>query len=167
MKKLTLAFVFLASILLVSCSSSEFDAPNSLKVSSVFQEGEKIPEMYTCDGKNINPSLNIENVPENSESLVIILEDPDAPGGTFTHWVAFNIKETQIHQDFSSEVGMNDFGSVGYGGPCPPEGTHRYVFKVYSLDKTLSFQNPPDKQDVLNKMEGHVLATGELMGRYR
>ncbi len=163
MKRLILVlFVFLAA-----CSSAEFDAPNSLQVSSVFQEGEKIPEMYTCDGKNINPSLTIDNVPENSKSFVIILDDPDAPKGTFNHWVAFNIKKTQIHQDFDSEVGTNDFGSVGYGGPCPPEGTHRYIFKVYSLDKTLSFQTPPDKQDVMKKMKGHVLAMGKLMGKYR
>lgn len=164
MKKIILFLV----IMLTACSSApKIDAPKTLEVSSVFQEGKDIPKMYTCDGKNINPYLNIENVPEDSKSLVIILEDPDAPKGTFTHWVAFNIKKTELHQDYSAQAGMNDFGSIGYGGPCPPKETHRYYFRVYSLDKTLTFSNPPKREDVLKKMRGHVLAWGELMGKYR
>lgn len=159
--------VLLLSILLLvaACSQSDFDAPDSIKVTSAFSNGEKISEIYTCDGQNVNPFLNIENVPEDSKSLVVILEDPDAEGGTFTHWIAFNTPK-EIRQDYQGNSGLNDFGSVGYGGPCPPEGTHRYYFKVYSLDKKLSFENPPKKKQIIEAMEGHVLARGELMGKY-
>ncbi|MGM5482394.1 MAG: YbhB/YbcL family Raf kinase inhibitor-like protein [Nanobdellota archaeon] len=156
--------IILCVLLLSACAAERFDAPENLVVKSVFKNNKEIPEMYTCKGKNINPYLNIENVPPESKTFVILLEDENAD--LFTHWIAYNIKVQSIHQDYNPSQGMNDFGSYGYGGPCPPSGTHAYVFTVYSLDKRLSFNKPPTKKDILKKMQGHVLAYGRLQGKF-
>lgn len=146
-------------------------------ISEAFDEGEKIPIKYTCDGEDISPPLSWEGFPENTKSFVLIMEDPDAPGGTFTHWIMFNIPKnvTSLKEGIQNikkieGIGIqckNDFGKFGYGGPCPPPGTtHRYVFKLYAIDTMLNLGPEASKHEVLNAIEGHVLAIAELIGIY-
>ncbi len=151
-----------------------------VKVSSLnFLEGQNIPEKYTCDGQNINPSILIDGVPKKAKSLALIVDDPDAPSGTFTHWILFNIapdtreigednipKGTLIFEQRSALLGENDFGKLEYSGPCPPSGTHRYYFKVFALDHTLQFDKTPNRKEVDSAMEGHIIGSGQLMGTY-
>ena len=136
--------------------------------STAFAEGAYIPEEYTCDGVDKNPPLQIGNLPAETESLALIVEDPDAPGGTFDHWVVWNIQPTsEIEENITPGVeGVNSFGKHNYGGPCPPDGEHRYFFRIFALNKFLNLDTNSDKQALLNAMEGNVLASGELMGRY-
>ncbi len=142
----------------------------SIKVSSsAFTSNGSIPEKYTCDGQNINPPLEFEGIPEQAESLVLIVDDPDAPTKTFTHWIIWNIEPVaKIEEDSIPGVeGLNDFKEIGYGGPCPPSGTHRYFFRVYALDKNLDLKAGSGRKDLENEMIGHIIAEGELMGKYR
>jgi len=145
--------------------------------SSVFSEGEQIPSKYTCDGNDINPPLSIADVPENAQSLVLIMDDPDAPAGTWVHWVVFNIDPStstigENSVPSGSAQGGNSWGNNNYQGPCPPSGTHRYFFKLYALDKIIEFDVDPlgsiyvDKEAIEDAMEGHILEKSELMGRY-
>lgn len=142
-----------------------------IKISSpAFQEGGNIPEKYTCDGENINPPIKMENLPDGTESVALIVEDPDAPNGTFDHWVVWNIRpvEDEIREHVTPGVeGKNSFNQHHYGGPCPPDGEHRYFFKLFALNKMLDLDVNSGKQELLKAMEGNVLATGELMGRYK
>ncbi len=144
----------------------------TLKISSsAFKNGEVIPKKYTCDGENASPQVSIAGVPKEAKSLVLIVDDPDAPGGTFTHWVVFNIdpKVSEIKEGnipAGATQGINDFGKLEYGGPCPPTGTHNYFFKVFTLDTTLNFGESPKKSDVETAMSGHILASGQLIGKY-
>jgi len=141
----------------------------SLKVTSpAFSEGEKIPAKYTCDGENVNPELDIEGIPDGTKSLAIIVDDPDAPRGDWVHWVVFNILPTaKIEEDSTPGTeGMNDFKKTSYGGPCPPSGSHRYFFRVYALDAKLNLDFTT-KADLEMAMKGHILAKGELMGKFR
>ena len=144
--------------------------------STAFQHNSPIPAEYTCDGRNISPPLKWGSVPEGVRSLALICEDPDAPSGTWTHWVIYNIpaevggleagvSTTETLASGASQ-GVNDFRQVGYGGPCPPSGRHRYFFRLYALDAELKLKPGARKQEVVRAMEGHVLATGELMGTY-
>jgi Raf kinase inhibitor-like YbhB/YbcL family protein len=137
--------------------------------SSAFEPNGTIPAKYTCDGENVSPPLRFEDVPEATESLALILDDPDAPRGTFTHWVVWNIEPvSNIEEDTIPGVeGVNDFQKIGYGGPCPPSGTHRYVFRVYALDKQLELKAGAGRKDLETAMIGHILAEGELIGKYR
>jgi len=136
--------------------------------SQAFEHEAMIPSLYTCDGDDINPPLKIEGVPKQAESLVLIVDDPDAPKGTWVHWVVFNIPVTNYIEEDSvpGEQGLNDFGKHDYGGPCPPSGTHRYFFKIYALDTILDLGSDAIKEDVDMAMEGHVIASGELIGLY-
>ena len=144
--------------------------------SSVFSEGEMIPQQFTCDGADVSPDLSWTGVPEGTKSLALICDDPDAPMGTWVHWVLFNIPsdETGLPAEVAPEAslsngaihGTNDFRRLGYGGPCPPGGTHRYYFKLYALDTGLSLESGATKAQVEDAMEGHVLAQGQLMGKY-
>jgi Raf kinase inhibitor-like YbhB/YbcL family protein len=136
--------------------------------SPAFEKAKQMPSKYTCDGTNVSPPLTVANIPEKAKTLVIIMEDPDAPAGLFIHWVAWNIPpvgEIKEGQPGGS-VGLNDFGKRGYGGPCPPSGTHRYFFKVYALDVTLNLGALAEKLDLETAMQSHVLAQGALMGLY-
>ena len=138
--------------------------------SSAFKNNEYIPEIYTCEGRNINPSINIENIPPSAESLTIIVDDPDATKGEFTHWVAWNIQpKSAIEEDtFPGGIeGLNDYDTPKYMGPCPPSGVHRYFFKVYALDAKLDIKITSKKADLEKAMEGHVIAYGELIGLYK
>jgi Raf kinase inhibitor-like YbhB/YbcL family protein len=143
--------------------------------SSAFSAGEMIPSKYTCDGDDISPPLAWSNAPENTISFVLINDDPDAPIGTWDHWILFNIdgktNELAENVDVSklSEVrlGSNSWRRNNYGGPCPPSGTHRYFFKLYALDTKLDLPEGTGKQEIEKTMSGHILAEAELMGKYK
>lgn len=136
--------------------------------SSAFAANGSIPIKYTCNGTNVNPPLEFEGIPEEAESLVLIVDDPDAPMKTFTHWIVWNIEPVaKIEEDSIPGVeGMNDFKKIGYGGPCPPSGTHRYFFRVYALDRQLDLKAGAGRKDLEKGMIGHIIAEGELMGKY-
>ena len=145
--------------------------------SPVFAQGQPIPQRYTCDGEDVSPPLAWEGAPQ-AASYVLIMDDPDAPIGTFTHWILYNIpgQVTSLPEGLTKEgrlsqgmlQGRNDFGRLGYGGPCPPRGpAHRYYFRLYALDAPLDLPPGANKAQVLKAMEGHILAWAELMGTYR
>ena len=139
--------------------------------SSAFQEGGNIPSKFTCDGADVNPALRFEGAPAEAKSLALIVDDPDAPSGLFTHWLAWNIdpKTTDVAENSApakAVQGTNDFPKTGYGGPCPPSGTHRYFFKIFALDQMLDLKAGAKRAEVDAAMRGHVIAQGELMGRY-
>ena len=139
--------------------------------SPAFNHGMQIPSKYTCDGMNINPHLAIHGVPERAKSLALIMEDPDAPGGTWVHWLLWNIptetKEIKEHTvPFNAMEGLSSWRKSGYGGPCPPSGSHRYFFRLFALDRKLKLAPDSGKQELETAMEGHILATTELMGTY-
>ncbi|HPC94332.1 MAG TPA: YbhB/YbcL family Raf kinase inhibitor-like protein [Sedimentisphaerales bacterium] len=150
----------------------------TISVSSpAFQEGGMIPAKYTCDGDDLSPPLQWAEVPEAAKSIALICDDPDAPVGTWVHWVMWNIPPSvadltegvppQPELPDGSRQGISDFGRPGYGGPCPPSGTHRYYFTVYALDAMLDLPASTRKADLIKAMKGHILAEGQLMGRYR
>lgn len=141
--------------------------------SSAFQHHQKIPRKYTCDGQNINPPLVFVDVPQAARSLVLIVDDPDAPRGTWVHWLVYNIppavrevKEQSVPRD--GIEGMTSSGKPGYAGPCPPSGTHRYFFKLYALDVMLGFDRPQrvDTKMVEERMKDHILEQAEWVGLY-
>ena len=138
--------------------------------SSVFQEGGNIPPKFTCDGGDTSPPLQIAEVPSRAKSLALVVDDPDAPSGLFTHWMVWNISpQTNTIAEGSTPKGVhgtNDFGKSGYGGPCPPSGTHRYYFKIFALDRELDLPPGTKRNQLVAAMKGHVVAQGELMGRY-
>ena len=139
--------------------------------SSAFQEGGDLPSKFSRDGGNVNPPLRIEGTPENAKSLVLIVDDPDAPVGLFTHWLVWNIdpKTTEIPEKSlpkGAVQGTNDYPNLGYGGPQPPSGTHRYYFKIFALDQTLDLPSGAKRQELDKAMNGHIIAQGQSMGRY-
>jgi Raf kinase inhibitor-like YbhB/YbcL family protein len=147
--------------------------------SSAFRDGDPIPPRLTCDGDQFTPPLEISGAPKETQSFAIIMEDPDVPkalmpDGLFVHWVLFNIppEKTSINENESVGIsGVNTAGGQGYTGPCPPTQyqplEHRYIFTAYALDTVLQFEKSPTKEDLLSAMRGHVLAQGELLGRYQ
>jgi Raf kinase inhibitor-like YbhB/YbcL family protein len=144
--------------------------------SKAFSEGGMIPRPYTCDGDDVAPQLAWENVPEGTKSFVLIMDDPDAPVGTWDHWIVYNIPDTVASlPDGASKdkmlrggiEGVNSWGRTNWGGPCPPGGTHRYIFKLYALDTMLEPGDKPKKRDIEKAMEGHMLGQAQLMGRYK
>ena len=137
--------------------------------SSAFENNKLIPAKYTCDGDDVNPPLTIEGTPAETKSLVLIVDDPDAPSGTWDHWVVWNIPPTNRIEENAvpGTEGLNTYRKHSYGGPCPPWGTHRYFFKVYALDTKLTLNPNSRKKDVEKAMKDHVLAKGELVGLYR
>lgn len=160
-------------------------APAAIEVrSEALSEGRAIPARFTCDGRNLSPDLTWSGVPEKAQSLVVILSDPDAPRGTFAHWVVFNlppdldalpagveptsaIGSSSEGADLDPVQATNDFHNVGYDGPCPPEGpAHRYVFQVYALDTILNLDAAATRDDVLGAIKGHVIGEGRLTGTY-
>jgi Raf kinase inhibitor-like YbhB/YbcL family protein len=158
-------------VMLLAASASFAAGGARMKItSSGFQNGGNIPSTFTCDGSDTSPPLQIASVPSEAKSLVLIADDPDAPGGLFTHWLVWNIPpETNSIAEGSAPKGVqgaNDFGKSGYRGPCPPPGTHRYSFKVFALDRELALSSGAKRAQVDAAMKGHVIAQGELMGRY-
>ena len=145
--------------------------------SSAFENNGMIPKLFTCDGNDISPPLMWDSIPDGTQSLALICDDPDAPMGIWVHWVIFNIRPVpkelpakvlpQGVTPFGAKQGINDFGKIGYGGPCPPSGTHRYFFKLYALDTKLNLDNGISKKQLLEAMKGHILASAELVGKYK
>lgn len=143
--------------------------------SSAFFIGNPIPFKYTCDGDNISPSLQWEDPPQGTQSFALILEDPDAPDKTFTHWILYNLpaecrelpeNATESNLPKGTVQGQNDFNQLGFGGPCPPKGTHRYFFKLFALDQLLDLKSGVSKAAFMQAIEGHILDAAEVMGRY-
>ncbi len=144
--------------------------------SSAFKHGDLIPVKYTCDGDNISPPLTWNMVPDSTKSLALINDDPDAPMGIWVHWVMYNLppQANQLEENIptienlknGAVQGINDFKNIGYGGPCPPGGTHRYFFTLYALDTILDYITKATKSQLLKAMEDHILDKGELMGKY-
>lgn len=143
-----------------------------MKISSIaFQPDSKLPTKYTCDGEGVSPPLTIGEVPENTKSLALIVDDPDAPAGIWVHWVLFNIppstveiSENSVPQN--SMQGVTSYGDNKYGSPCPPSGVHRYFFKLYALDIMLDLPASTTAQDLEKTMDGHILDQAELMATY-
>jgi len=183
MRPLRIAIVSASLLLFASTACRHSDTPVAAGVlatlglsSSSFQAGGKIPRQYTCDGADSSPQLSWPALPAGTKSLALIMSDPDAPGGTFIHWVLYDIpavtrelpvgvpKQGQLSD--ACRQGKNDFGKIGYGGPCPPGGTHHYVFTLYALDTTLGLPPGASRSQVETAMKGHVLARGELIATY-
>lgn len=137
--------------------------------SSAFESNQAIPVKYTCEGKDLNPPIDIDGIPEKAHCLALIVDDPDAPGKTWVHWVVWNIPITHHIKENSvpGEQGWTDFGRNTWGGPCPPSGTHRYFFKVYALGTLLELSSKATKKDLEKAMGEHILAYGELVGVYK
>jgi hypothetical protein len=135
-----------------------------------FSNNGSIPEKYTCDGEDMIPPLKISDVPAGTKSLVIIMDDPDAPAGTWDHWIVFNIPtdtgEVREGVEPTGIQGMTSFKRTGYGGPCPPDREHRYFFRLYALDIMLSLPEGSTKKEILTAMSGHVIEESELIGLY-
>ncbi len=185
MLKNVVVLVVVPVLLLCSCKDSEqadLDTAGGKNMeititSPAFEDGGLIPAKYTCDGADISPPLQWEGVPEGTGSIAVISDDPDAPMGTWVHWVLFGLpSETRelaenIPPDRTlpngAKQGTTDFGRVGYGGPCPPSGTHRYFFKIYALDTEIDLSAGASKSELLKAMEGHILGQGQLIGRYK
>jgi Raf kinase inhibitor-like YbhB/YbcL family protein len=143
---------------------------NTLTVTSpAFDNDGELPGKYSCDGDGINPPLNIEGIPNGTKSLVLIVEDPDVSLTTFSQWIVWNIppQESIAENSIPGVEGNNSLGKNSYMGPCPPGGSHRYFFKVYALDALLDLNNNANRKTLEKAMENHVLAEGEIMGRYR
>jgi len=177
-----LTVLCLVVMLLVGCESGERlpkEGEMELSVSSpAFQEGDRIPTEYTCEGRNVSPPLAWSELPAGTQSSALIVDDPDAPGAVFTHWVLFNIPSdsrelpeavpTQAELPSGALQGKNDFGRIGYGGPCPPPGRpHRYRFTLYALDQPLDLKAGVSKKQLLDAMQGHILAQAQLTGTYQ
>ena len=180
------AFIAMLMILLFcSCRDSKnadlgTDGGKNMEIkitSSAFADGQLIPTEYTCDGEDISPPLQWETVPDGTLSIALICDDPDAPMGTFVHWVLYNLppQTGDLPENFPDDEtfedgtrqGITDFGKTGYGGPCPPSGTHRYFFKIYALDVKIDLAIIADKPHLVRAMESHILGQGQLMGKYK
>jgi Raf kinase inhibitor-like YbhB/YbcL family protein len=182
--------VVLVSLALIGCANrtqpaAQPSATNSAKpakaeiklTSAAFKDGEPIPRAYTCDGVNISPPLEWNGVPKTAKTIAIVCDDPDAPGGTWVHWVLYNLPADNIglvENLPATETlkaggfqGKNDFAKIRYGGPCPPSGTHRYFFKIYALDSELPLKAGATKAELMKAMDDHVVLQGQLMGTYR
>ena len=159
-----------SAILLAAIASFAAGGAKMKITSSAFQEGGNIPSKFSCDGGNTSPPLQISNVPPEAKSLVLIVDDPDAPSGLFTHWAVWNISpQTNTVAEGRTPKGVqgtNDFGRSGYGGPCPPSGMHRYYFKIFALDRELDLPFGAKRSQLDAALKGHAIAQGELMGRY-
>jgi hypothetical protein len=139
--------------------------------SPAFKDGDNIPPRYTCDGENINPPLEIIDIPQKAKTWALIVDDPDAPNMTWVHWLIWNIPvtNTSIQEGKPPENGIygtNDFDKLQYGGPCPPSGTHRYFFKVYALDRRIDLEKGSVKEELLKEIEEHVIDSAQLVGMY-
>lgn len=174
MKKIILTIIIFAvgAAVWLAVSQTSQQAISMKLTSSAFLHNSEIPSKYTCDGENINPPLGISGVPEGAKSVALISDDPDAPAGTWVHWTLWNISTAtaEIPENSAPEgaiEGKTSFGKLGYGGPCPPSGTHRYFFKLYALDTIVNLDSSASKEDVLSAIEGHILDQAELIGTYR
>ena len=182
--KMSLQFLYSLFLSILVCSGQSKNQTSKIKEggemeikSSAFKEGAIIPGKYTCDNIDISPPLEWSQIPDGTKTFALICDDPDAPVGTWVHWVLFNLPGNILELPENmpklevlkngGKQGKNDFGKIGYGGPCPPGGTHRYYFKIYALDKELDTKPGITKKELLKAMEGYILAEGQLMGRYK
>jgi Raf kinase inhibitor-like YbhB/YbcL family protein len=173
-RSVSIIFLFICCFI---ANSQTLKSKTMIIESNNFRHHEMIPSKYTCDGVNISPSLQWSGFPVETKSFVMINDDPDAPAGTWVHWVLFNIpvSVTYLEENFSYGnrrekqilAGINDFRKLAYGGPCPPSGTHRYFFKIYALDILLDLKEGASKSQIEKAMAGHILASGELTGLYK
>ncbi|MFH1354744.1 MAG: YbhB/YbcL family Raf kinase inhibitor-like protein [Candidatus Omnitrophota bacterium] len=164
--------VLIMSLSYFGCVFSEVPEGGSLMqiTSPEFKHNQSIPSKFTCQGDDLNPALIIENTPKGSQSLVLIVDDPDAPRGNWDHWIVYDIEPgiLRIEEDsIPGKQGVNDFKRLDYGGPCPPSGTHRYFFKIYALDTMLNLEEGVSKQELEDAMQGHILDKAELVGLYK
>ncbi|MBW2020678.1 MAG: YbhB/YbcL family Raf kinase inhibitor-like protein [Deltaproteobacteria bacterium] len=177
--RISLVFLLTLACTVATQDKGQADQVTKLQVeSAAFKAGDTIPKRYTCDGADVSPPLAWSAPPEGTEQLVLICDDPDAPGRTWVHWVLFGLSPNTlgVPEDVPQEEvvlvgakqGRNDFGRIGYGGPCPPRGmgTHRYFFKVYAVDLPPHIPAGATKAQVIRMIRGHILAEGQLMGRY-
>ncbi len=183
---MTKDILVLAAIIIFCCymssevadCSAEGGERMEIKITSpAFENGGLIPAKYTCDGDDISPPLRWDAVPEDTKSIALVSDDPDAPVGTWVHWVLFNLPAgtRELAENIppdkvlpnGTKQGISDFGRIGYGGPCPPSGTHRYFFKLYALDTEIDLPAGATKGQLLEAMEGHILRQGQLIGKYK
>ena len=162
--------IALAVTLALACTRTEHRAAGPMTLSSpAFANNAAIPAKYTCDGANVSPPLTIAGVPTDAKSLALTVDDPDAPGGSFTHWLVWKIPPSTTTIAEGQHLGteeQNGFGKPGYGGPCPPSGIHHYHFKLYALDSKLELTEKADKKAIEEKMHGHILEQAELIGLF-
>ena len=176
---LCMGIPFAAALLLAPARTETFSSETEFTMnltSPAFTQGQPIPVKFSCKGADVSPALTWDEPPAGTKSLALIMDDPDAPMGTWVHWVLFNIPTsahewpentpTDANLPNGAVQGLTSARSVGYHGPCPPSGTHRYFFKLYALDIKLDLTSKADKQAVLNAMQGHILAQAELMGTF-
>ena len=163
------AFLFIIPMLWTAGLSSAMGGTNMKVTSHDFEQNGFIPTKFSCRGEDVSPALVIEGVPGGAKTLALIVDDPDAPMGTWVHWVVYNIPVvTRIEENsVPGEQGWNNFGKQDYGGPCPPSGTHRYFFKLYALDMQLKLKDKVDKKSLERAMEGHILEKAELIGLFK
>ena len=170
--RVILKVLVLLIVAVFSCLAYGFTEENAMNITSpAFGSKAMIPAEYTCQGEDINPPLEISGVPKDSKSLALIMDDPDAPMGTWVHWVVYNIPSSTTaiaEKTIPGQQAVNSFGKFDYGGPCPPSGTHRYFFKVYALNVS-GFENNKslNKSSLEQMMQGHILAQAELIGLYK
>ena len=142
-----------------------------MEIKSVFSNNSRIPSEFTCEGGDFNPKIEFLDVPTSALSLILIVDDPDAPNGNWVHWLVYNIspKIKKINENSvpnGAKLGLNSMRKQNYHGPCPPSGTHRYFFKLYAIDNVLEFSNLPNKSEILSAIEGHIIEKAELVGIY-
>ena len=175
-EKYKIIIIFLSLTLLAACSGSaqlpEGDFPLEMSLTSPgFQDGCSIPEKYTSEGEDLSPPLVWSGLPDGTKSLALIVDDPDAPLGTWVHWVVFNLppnlEELPEAASLPGVQGLNNFKTNRYGGPCPPSGSqHRYFFRLHALDSTLNLDSSADKKDLIQAVDGHILDQSEIMGAF-
>lgn len=169
MKK-ALLILIVSIFVLFSAVSGNAQEGGFMKITSAeFENNSSIPSKFTCEGRNINPALDIEGIPGGTESLALIMDDPDAPMGTWVHWVVFDIPVTPKIEENSipGTQGINSARKLEYHGPCPPSGTHRYFFKIYALDAMLNLKEGASKGALEKAIQGHILDKAELIGLYK
>jgi len=184
-KKIILGIIIIGVILVLTYNYFEKENPNNIQninqlattnmkiTIDSFKNGENIPLKYSCDGDNINPEIKITEIPQEAQSLVLIMDDPDAPMGVFTHWVIFNIpasstiiiNENSIPQN--SVLGLNSASQTSYVGPCPPTGTHRYYFKVFALDSLLNLKDGAKREEIEKEMANHIIDQTQYLGLHQ
>ena len=172
MNRVRVTFISLLALSIIAIPVSRADEEKKMELTSpAFKNQEPIPEMYTCHGGNVNPELNIANIPQNTKSLALIVDDPDAPEGTWVHWVMYDIPPKVVKIEKNSKVGiegLSDLGTFNYRGPCPANNrVHRYSFRMYALSERLELNEGFIKSDLERKMRGKILSQAELVGTYK
>lgn len=169
---LVIVFLSLSAILNLKNSDLGKIKEGHMKITTVFENNGNIPSKYTCDGEDLAPELTVSEVSKEAKELVLIVDDPDAPMGTWVHWVLYNIPADTTKIDAKklpeeTKEGMTDFGRIGWGGPCPPNGSHRYFFKLYAIDKKLDLSQGATKSQVERAIKDHIIEKTEIIGLYK